>query len=287
MLQVAAEQEYGLKARDEIVSRALSALTGKPLPQETVSTRPASRAASQDITADHMSEHAEALQTLSRSSSEHSLHEYVLQDDASDTALQETHINGNHQAAGPAEGKQAPQKQKQKGRWPWAKSGLGKGSPRAAELPELGSPVPSETAMCQRPPAHLSGTPRAGSSNGPEADAASQERPSSSARWDCMLGTPAADAFDSGPEAAEDAPLLAVVEALVLRRALAQYACTARACLGCAFIQSCTVLLIFGSQSPPFPCSGTYSSPQNCRGMPISSEVLLSFWGLFVRLYIL
>ena len=46
--------------------------------------------------------------------------------------------------------------------------------------------------------------------------------------------SPAANAFASEPEACEDAPLPAVIEALVLRRVLAQYACTSRACLGCA-----------------------------------------------------
>ena len=49
--------------------------------------------------------------------------------------------------------------------------------------------------------------------------------------------SPAADAFASEPEACEDAPLPAVIEALVLRRVLAQYACTSRACLGCASLQ--------------------------------------------------
>lgn len=44
----------------------------------------------------------------------------------------------------------------------------------------------------------------------------------------------AANAFASELEACEDAPLPAVIEALVLRRVLAQYACTSRACLGCA-----------------------------------------------------
>ena len=50
--------------------------------------------------------------------------------------------------------------------------------------------------------------------------------------------SPAADAFTSEPEACEDAPLPAVIEALVLQRVLAQYACTSRACLGCAFLWS-------------------------------------------------
>ena len=64
--------------------------------------------------------------------------------------------------------------------------------------------------------------------------------------------SPAADAFASEPEACEDAPLPAVIEALVLRRVLAQYACTSRACLGCASLPDVSHLgLGLHMPSPP------------------------------------
>lgn len=61
-----------------------------------------------------------------------------------------------------------------------------------------------------------------------------------SSSWQDYRSSPAADAFDCGPEAAEDAPLPAALEALVLRRVHAQFACSSRACLG--YGDTCLVL---------------------------------------------
>ncbi len=100
------------------------------------------------------------------------------------------------------------------------------------------------------------------------------ERDRSSSRHD-YGGSPAADAFDSSPEASEDAPLPAVLEALVLRRVHAQYACTSRACLGWA-----TLCLPPPGWKPTCPCLGIWfgvRADQAWRGvtlLPLSSRLM-------------
>ena len=223
--------------RNDIVREALGDLTGTPsLQQKGHPKPPHAKTEGRDVAAAHLAEHADALQTMSSSSSpRNSPQAEVLQQEVCSLILREACVTGIQRAAKHSDSTTGvPAQQGQKARWIWAKPRPGSGCPGADSLPAPGHPVPRATQMSQQPADHCPDRLQLGSH-------ACQEQ-HSSRRQGCGA-SPAADAFDAEPEAAEDAPAPAVIEALVLHRALAQYACTSRACLG--WVVSPLIALLF------------------------------------------
>ncbi len=147
LLQVAAVQEEGRMARDNIVFQMLSSLTPTPSSQNSRTAHVRQQAAKQDVSAEHAAEHVEALQTVSRGSLEHSMHAEA------NGILPNAAMNGSCQDATEASSRRSAQP-RENGRWPWAKPLPRPGSPTADRLPGLGSPVPPETEMSRAPAGH-------------------------------------------------------------------------------------------------------------------------------------
>ena len=140
-------------ARNGIVTAALHSLKPTPSSEQSSLSHAQRHAAKQDVPAEHAAEHAVALQTVSKCSSEQHAHEqsYNLPSEAA--------LAGNSQDEGAANSAPAAQARKN-GRWPCAKPLPKPGSPAAKLLPELGSPVPSETDMSRQPAVHDAAMPR-------------------------------------------------------------------------------------------------------------------------------
>ena len=152
LLQVAAVQEQGQTARVSIVSEALHSLEPTASSEQSRTAHAQKRATKQDVAAEHAAEHANALQTVSRGSAERSglkKANATLSEAAELSKCRDTAAAAGRPSAQTRAG----------GRWPCARPPPKRGSMAPDPLPALGSPVPCESDMSQRPAADAAAMP--------------------------------------------------------------------------------------------------------------------------------